>query len=390
MKKIFLLSQVLFVCFISNAQVKISSTGINSVVASTMIPNSNIAIGENCLQNTTSTTGYNIAIGPNALRDNTTGNQNIGIGINAMLKNTLGNQNTGIGINVLRNNTIGISNTAIGYASLHENIDGKLNTAVGENTLFNNISGNWNSAFGRWSLILNNGDRNSAFGANSLVQNSSGNKNSAFGAFSLTNVLGNENSAIGHGSGSQLVNGNNNVIIGSSSGGNLTNGDYNTIIGSNVDFQVSTYSLNNSLLIGSGGQVRIFGDANGKIAIGTLNTPSTVGTNDLSNYHLYVKGGIFTEELTIVAGGWADYVFDKNYSLMPLDKLEVFIKDNKHLPNIPSEKEVIENGINLKEMTLKQQEKIEELTLYIIEQNKLIKKLEGSVNEINLKLNSKN
>ncbi|MFA5463747.1 MAG: hypothetical protein WC265_06695 [Dysgonamonadaceae bacterium] len=79
---------------------------------------------------------------------------------------------------------------------------------------------------------------------------------------------------------------------------------------------------------------------------------------------------------------WFDYVFYEDYKLMSLSELEKFINTNKHLPEIPSEKEVKENGINLGEMQGKLLLKIEELTLYIIEQEKQLKDLQKQINEL--------
>jgi trimeric autotransporter adhesin len=69
---------------------------------------------------------------------------------------------------------------------------------------------------------------------------------------------------------------------------------------------------------------------------------------------------------------WSDRVFEKNYPLMPLIDVEKHILQNKHLPNIPSSKEVVANGISMDGMISKLLEKIEELTLYVIEQQKQI------------------
>ena len=67
---------------------------------------------------------------------------------------------------------------------------------------------------------------------------------------------------------------------------------------------------------------------------------------------------------------WFDHVFAQDYKLRPLSEVEQFIQENKHLPEIPSEKEVKENGFNLGDMQGKLLMKIEELTLYLIEQQK--------------------
>ena len=78
----------------------------------------------------------------------------------------------------------------------------------------------------------------------------------------------------------------------------------------------------------------------------------------------------------IEASGWSDFVFDKNYDLPKLSDVEKHINDKQHLPGIPSEKEVLENGISVGEMQAKLLQKIEELTLYVIEQDKKIKILQ--------------
>ncbi|MCZ2224133.1 MAG: hypothetical protein LC122_10955, partial [Chitinophagales bacterium] len=88
-------------------------------------------------------------------------------------------------------------------------------------------------------------------------------------------------------------------------------------------------------------------------------------------------GGVLTDSIRVaLAGDWADYVFEENYQLKPLSEVEQFIKTHKHLPNIPSAKEVKNSGVNLVEMNNKLLEKTEELTLYIIEQNKKLEQQE--------------
>jgi len=79
---------------------------------------------------------------------------------------------------------------------------------------------------------------------------------------------------------------------------------------------------------------------------------------------------------------WADYVFNDNYALMPLEDVEKFIQKEKHLPNVPSEAELIETGLDLEEMNTILMEKVEELTLYLIEQNKQVKELKERVLEL--------
>lgn len=132
--------------------------------------------------------------------------------------------------------------------------------------------------------------------------------------------------------------------------------------------------------------------ANGKLGIKT-NLPSadlTVNGNVLigdpmsvcipnNNYLLFVEKGILTEKIKVAikcSANWADYVFEPNYKLKSINELESYIKENKHLPNIPSAKEMVHEGLDVATMDAKLLEKIEELSLYIIEQNKRIEKLE--------------
>lgn len=95
-----------------------------------------------------------------------------------------------------------------------------------------------------------------------------------------------------------------------------------------------------------------------------------------------VNGIIRAKEVKIEATGWADFVFAENYKLPTLAEVEKHIKEHKHLPNIPSEAEVTENGISVGEMQAKLLQKIEELTLYVIEQNKKIEKQQTLIEEL--------
>lgn len=107
-------------------------------------------------------------------------------------------------------------------------------------------------------------------------------------------------------------------------------------------------------------------------------TTSTVGigTPSTGPHKLAVEGSIGAREIKIQSGEWADFVFKDKYDLMSLKDVENFINQNSHLPNIPSESEVKKDGFFLGEMDAKLLRKIEELTLYTIEQEKKIQKLE--------------
>lgn len=97
---------------------------------------------------------------------------------------------------------------------------------------------------------------------------------------------------------------------------------------------------------------------------------------------LDINGTIRTKEVKIEATGWSDFVFDENYRLPSLSEVENHIKENKHLPDIPSEKEVLKDGVNVVEMQAKLLQKIEELTLYVIEQDKKIENQNKEIQEL--------
>ena len=109
-------------------------------------------------------------------------------------------------------------------------------------------------------------------------------------------------------------------------------------------------------------------------AIAGLTGNVGIGTTNPQN-KLDVKGTIRSQEVKVTLDGWSDFVFKKEYDLPTLAEVEKHIKEKGHLENIPSEKEVLENGISLGEMNAKLLQKIEELTLYSIQQSKEIEVL---------------
>lgn len=100
---------------------------------------------------------------------------------------------------------------------------------------------------------------------------------------------------------------------------------------------------------------------------------------------LAVNGNIRAKEVKVEMANWPDYVFQEDYSLLPLGDLEAYIKENGHLPGIPTAKEVEADGVALAEMNRKLLEKVEELTLYLIE----IKDTNCRINEKNRQLENR-
>ncbi|WP_296143204.1 hypothetical protein [uncultured Flavobacterium sp.] len=239
-------------------------------------------------------------------------------------------------------------------------------------------SGTYSTFYGTLSGTNNTtGQSNAFYGAYSGSANVSGSNNTYIGSNAGDSNIGDNNTFIGGGAGGGYE-GNGNVFIGIDTG-HAASGNNNVFIGNNVGFGQSS---NNRLLIDNNNSTNslIWGDfaldqlkLNGKVGIGTgfANFPTTAGSVNVANYNLFVKGGILTEEVRVnLQSNWADYVFLPDYKLKTLGEVENYINENGHLENVPSAKKVKEEGIELGEMVKIQQEKIEELTLYIIQLNK--------------------
>ena len=133
------------------------------------------------------------------------------------------------------------------------------------------------------------------------------------------------------------------------------------------------------------------GSNGGTVYLGTtkIGTQRIVVGTQHDNAKLSVDGKIIAKEIVVTQQSWADYVFANNYTLPNIYEVEKFYKANKHLPEIPSEKEVTANGVNVGDMEKLLLKKIEELTLYVVEQKKqadnqqvLIEKLSTELNQL--------
>ena len=116
---------------------------------------------------------------------------------------------------------------------------------------------------------------------------------------------------------------------------------------------------------------------------------ASIGTPSLPNgYRLSVDGKIIAEELQIKQSTtWPDFVFEDDYQLRSLSELGLYIQQHKHLPDIPSQQEVEEKGISVGEMNAKLLQKIEELTLYLLEQNQRLNAQELQIKELTHQIN---
>lgn len=117
----------------------------------------------------------------------------------------------------------------------------------------------------------------------------------------------------------------------------------------------------------------------GKVVIGDIGVSNVVG-----NYGLWVEHGILTEQVKVAVIGtssWSDFVFEPDYELKPLTEVNAYIQQHKHLPDVPSAEEIVEEGLDLGKMDALLLQKIEELTLYIIELQKQVKALQAMNNQ---------
>jgi len=124
----------------------------------------------------------------------------------------------------------------------------------------------------------------------------------------------------------------------------------------------------------TGGVAALRINRNGNVGIGTT-TPTQ---------KLTVKGTVYSTEVKvdINAGSGPDYVFEKDYALPSLESVKTYIDQNKHLPEVPSAKEMEANGINLSEMNMLLLKKVEELTLHLIQQESRIEKQQKEIDEL--------
>jgi uncharacterized coiled-coil protein SlyX len=219
---------------------------------------------------------------------------------------------------------------------------------------------------------------NTSLGQASLIGNLSGFQNTALGYFVLKgNTTGNYNTAVGGSSGNNNTTGVQNTFLGWNTGSGITTGSYNTILGANVTGLAPTLSKNIVIADGAGNR-RINVDSAGNVAI---------GTTDAKGYKLAVNGSSIFERVKVKPFiNWPDYVFEDRYVLPPLKDIESFIKKNNHLPEVSSSDEIEKNGIDLGDNQTILLKKVEELTLYVIEQNKIAEHQQEQINKLKQQL----
>jgi trimeric autotransporter adhesin len=338
----------------------------------------------------------NIFLGSSTGASITTGVGNSFMGAGAGFANTTGDNNMFIGTASGAANVSGFSNSFIGV-NAGRNSTGNQNSFIGASTGFTTTSGSFNSAFGSGAAYLNTTGANNVFmGVNAGFNNTTGSNNTFIGsgADAGSGALSNA-TAIGY---NTVVSASNTVVLGngattitgtglSNASGlrfpNLTSGSTATAVGGNKVLSVDATG-NVVLVTLSSGTINSVGGPTGPVVENTwkesdgyLYNNSTNGVvingTGLDGNSLIVKGGVLSKEVNVKVEGaesWPDYVFKPSYKRMSLDEVEKFININGHLPNVASAAEMANTGNNLNKTDIKLLEKVEELTLYLLEMKK--------------------
>jgi hypothetical protein len=301
---------------------------------------SNVMMGTFAGSNTTSGSG-NFFLGDNAGGKNTTGGFNVYLGANSGDGSGVnGNNNMAIGFESGRKNIGGNTNLFLGFRADAGANDLSNATAIGPNAQVNASN----------SLVLGNG-ANVGIGTSlptaklevvSSTSNTSGLK--------LTSLTSSSQPTLSGQTKFLTVDGSGNVVLGSTNSGGRIGADLWHRSGNTVQ------SIDESAVI---------------IGQGISKTPT--------DYNLFVSKGILTEKVKVAvknASEWSDYVFMPDYRLAPLVEVEQHIKQKGHLPGVPSAAEVVEQGVDMAKMDAKLLEKIEELTLYMINMEKRMNSLQ--------------
>lgn len=160
-----------------------------------------------------------------------------------------------------------------------------------------------------------------------------------------------------------------------------------TYFGKDTDHDDAWIGTNSKhgLYLGTNGQSSLYLDVdNNNIYIGLIDTYVAQIRQELKKkYSLFVAKGILSEDFGIgPKSTWSDFVFNKDYTLKTIKEVEDFISENNHLPDVPSAKQVAEEGYSQHDMNKVLLQKIEELTLYTIQQQKEIQELKSELNNL--------
>lgn len=159
---------------------------------------------------------------------------------------------------------------------------------------------------------------------------------------------------------------------------NIWNGDHANYVGDWGTVVINTYNLvpNTALTVNGATYIANPNDTSAR-------TNAAFDPNGANKYLLKVESGVLSEDFALASvANWPDYVFSDDYQLLSLTEVQQHIAEEGHLPNVPSAEEVSEEGYSMGEMDAKLLEKVEELTLYLLEQDKQIKVLKKELESL--------
>jgi trimeric autotransporter adhesin len=409
-----------------------TSFGVNALI-STTTGIYNTALGDGALKLNTS--GYlNTGIGVNALGHDTSGYQNVAVGVNSLIANTTGYNNVSIGYEAGEDNLTGTFNVFLGEYAGQNITSGNQNIFVGPYVGSGITTGFGNTIIGQMpfggsfpstlsnTIILSDGNGN-----NRLYIDSSG--HTGLGGFSPTSlptatleiksgtsgVSGLKFTSLTNASTAVTTNPNATTLSLDSSGkvilvpGTVINAGTNTTVSGtgttsspyviSVPIATQNWGLtgnaaisgtnfigttnNSSLLVKTNDTTRMSVDSIGNVFVNNKLLIGSVDPSEVGQYALAVNGtAIFTKAKLKLYSQWPDYVFGDDYHLPGLDEVENYIKLNKHLSDMPSADDVKKQGIDIGDNQTVLVKKVEELTLYIIDQNNKVEEENRQIQEL--------
>ncbi|GAB3997891.1 hypothetical protein GCM10028807_44110 [Spirosoma daeguense] len=361
---------------------------------------SNVYVGYRAGFSSTNATS-NVFIGNQAGYRNTTASANVFLGNQAGYSNTTGIGNLFLG-NQAGGNSNGSYNLFMGNGAGGANRTGEGNTAIGDGALLNSLTGTENTAIGRYAGINNStGSRNTFIGTAATNPTGSGNLTNATAigynaSVTASNALVLGNNQVNVGIGNSAPNNKLEITKGVANQSglrftNLTSGSPSSVLNY---YKFLTVNANGDVILASisgaarEGETELLWERKGSFLKSSQNDAVIIGdgvSKTPSDYNLFVSKGILTERVKVAVKNtaeWSDYVFADTYQLRSLQEVERYVGKHGHLPGIPSAKEMVESGNDLHQTDAKLLAKIEELTLYSIQQQKEIDQLKQLVKQL--------
>lgn len=375
-----------------------NTSGVNNTYVGSLAGSAGSTAAQNTFvgasTGSTNTGAANTFIGYQAGQNNQSGGYNVFIGSAAGGNNTAGLGNLFVGQQAGGANTSGNYNLFMGNSSGSATTTGLGNTAIGDGALLRNSVGTQNVAIGRYAGVESRNDENVFIGFAADVNPSTPN---------LTNAVAIGARARVSQSNSIVLGANANVGIGTSAPNNKL--EVVSAASNTSGLRLTNLKANSPVTIATAKYLTV--DANGDVVLGSASGSGRVGAEETSwtldgehikntnaggviigpgvsstptGYRLYVADGVLTEKIKVAVKStddWSDRVFEAGYHLRKLNEVETFINREKHLPGVPSATEVVKEGIDVGQMQAKLLEKVEELTLYVIDlkkENDLLKK----------------